>query len=90
MHQYDQGDSKGQIPFISMEGLPIDHDDTQVARNVLNKLEKFPGYLVALSNAKIWSKLDRTLVPILVPEGNQLNTLSTVHSRKLQRQEIIF
>ena len=81
--QDDQGDSKGQMSFISFkEGFPKDY--IQSARNVLNQLPaKFPANSVAPSN-EVWNIGNRLFAPILV----QQHELTAI--QQLQRYAIFF
>ena len=91
MDLYDQRDSKGQLSFISMEGVPI-YPESQVVRNTLNQLKKYPKYLFAVTlhqEMAIREILDSIFKPLYLQKAKHImDRLSTVLQFTLN--EIIF
>ncbi len=54
----DQLDSRGQWPFLSMEGSRIDLFESL---SLLNQLKKFPIYLLDTWNQRIWHTLETVI-----------------------------
>ena len=57
---YDQRDSQGQWPYLSMEGLSL-RTDLSASSSMLKQLKKFPIYLLEVSNQMIGKLLERVI-----------------------------
>jgi hypothetical protein len=57
---YDQSDSKGHMPFIRMEGLPI-NSNIQLVRYIVNQLKKFPATANIMMVAQFCAKQSKAL-----------------------------
>ena len=79
----DQLDSRGQRPYLSMEGSPLRIDLFEYS-SILNQLKKFRIYLLDTWNQRIGQMLE-TVIGSLPPQSS--NTLS--HLIQLQQVEIV-
>jgi hypothetical protein len=79
----DQLDSRGQWPYLSMEGPPLRINLIE-SSSTLNQLKKFPIFLLDTWNQRIGQILE-TVIRSLPPQSS--NTLSYLF--QLQRVEIV-
>jgi hypothetical protein len=75
--EYDQLDSRGQLQFISIEGVPIYHGSPAV-RNAIYQMIKFQVHLITPSSDKILNILGKAFELLYVPDSKHMYTLSAV------------
>ena len=80
---YDQRNSQGQWPFLSMEGSPL-RTDVSDSLSILNQQQKFPIYLLDFSIQKIGNVLERVFGWLSPPNRDTLSYVS-----QLQQVEIV-